>query len=247
VTSGGCGNIQGTQQIIGGQVTNLGGNFDQNYYGGSSSSNFGKRKRSLPFKVKRSPQFYQNYAPNAHYGNYKGTTHGSSLPYIVGYQPYGLPYGSFQIHSPHFAPGVLPLYATSREFEQAPTVEQVVPVVSPLPIATNEIVPAVSSVTEQIVPVVQPQPVEKVQPIVEAHSASAVGTSVVPGVQKELITPAIQTEVSSVIGKGVSPVSEGVLTPSDAIRTAITDKQVVNLRLFPDCLVAILLWGCINY
>ena len=37
-TSGSC-NVQGQQQIIGGSVTNVGGNFNQNYLGGSSSVN----------------------------------------------------------------------------------------------------------------------------------------------------------------------------------------------------------------
>ena len=54
---GGCGNIPGMQQFHGGYVTNQGSNFNQNYFGGSSATNFGRKKRS--------PQFFQSFAPGS--------------------------------------------------------------------------------------------------------------------------------------------------------------------------------------
>ena len=59
---GGCGNIPGMQQFHGGYVTNQGSNFNQNYFGGSSATNFGRKKRS--------PQFLQNYAPGSQSQNF---------------------------------------------------------------------------------------------------------------------------------------------------------------------------------
>ena len=54
---GGCGNIPGMQQIHGGHVSNHGSNFNQNYFGGSYATNIGRKKRS--------PQFYQSFAPGS--------------------------------------------------------------------------------------------------------------------------------------------------------------------------------------
>ena len=54
---GGCGNIPGMQQIHGGQVFNHGSNFNQDYQYGSHATNIGRKKRS--------PQFYQSFAPGS--------------------------------------------------------------------------------------------------------------------------------------------------------------------------------------
>ena len=59
---GGCGNIPGMQQIHGGNVHNSGGNFNQNYFGGSHATNYGRRKTSS--------QFHQNYHPGSQSQNF---------------------------------------------------------------------------------------------------------------------------------------------------------------------------------
>ena len=48
---GGCGNIPGMQQIHGGNVHNSGGNFNQNYFGGSQATNYGRKKREVDEEV----------------------------------------------------------------------------------------------------------------------------------------------------------------------------------------------------
>merc|ERR1711884_562010 len=54
---GGCGNIPGMQQFHGSHVINQGSNFNQDYFGGSHATNFGRKKRS--------PQFFQSFAPGS--------------------------------------------------------------------------------------------------------------------------------------------------------------------------------------
>jgi hypothetical protein len=87
---GGSCNIPSMQNIWGGQVHNSGSNFNQNYQGGSSSTNFGKRR-------KRSPQFNQNYHGGSSSTNIGGSGGGYGRP-----SPYGGYGGGSQFNQNYF-------------------------------------------------------------------------------------------------------------------------------------------------